>query len=325
MVEQIQPNLFRIEVPLLNNPLKYLNAYLVRGSDRSLLVDTGFNRPECLAAIQSGLAELGVELKKTDLFITHLHADHCGLAGVLKTPTSKVYASEIDGKAINGFLNRSHWDKMAEGAAHFGFDAQLLEAAVVRHPGYRGGPQATIDFSYVSDQQQLVYGDFRFIVVAAPGHTDGHLCLYEPDKRLFFAGDNILNDITPNITAWFDHQNTLADYYQSLAKIEAMAIHRVLPAHRSQIADWRARVQELKQHHERRLAETEAILAQGRFNGYQVAARMSWDIRCNSFAEFPVPQQWFALGEAVAHIRYLEALGRVRRIADQPIAIFTAE
>ena len=40
MVTQVAPNLYRIPVPLPGNPLKNLNAYLIRGH-RNLLVDTG--------------------------------------------------------------------------------------------------------------------------------------------------------------------------------------------------------------------------------------------------------------------------------------------
>ena len=48
----------RLEIPLPNSPLKSLNSYVVTGADRNLVVDTGLNRPECLKAMQDGLAEL---------------------------------------------------------------------------------------------------------------------------------------------------------------------------------------------------------------------------------------------------------------------------
>ena len=181
-----------------------------------------------------------------------------------------------------------------------------------------------VPFDFVNDGDILAYGDFRFACVAAPGHTAGHVCLYESKRRILFAGDTILNEITPNITAWDDRENPLADYHASLDKLAALAPARVLPAHRTQIDDWRRRIAELKRHHQLRLAEVEAILRGGELSAYQVAARMSWDIRCRSFAEFPAPQQWFATGEAIAHIRYLEESGRVRRTANEPVAVFKA-
>ena len=55
MFEKIFPDLYRIEIPLPKNPLKALNAYLIKGHDRSLIVDTGMNREECLHPMRASL------------------------------------------------------------------------------------------------------------------------------------------------------------------------------------------------------------------------------------------------------------------------------
>ena len=80
MVEEILPNLYRIEIPLPRSPLKALNAYLIKGDRRFLLIDTGLNRAECKRVMFSDLEMLRVDIKKTDFFITHMHADHLALA-----------------------------------------------------------------------------------------------------------------------------------------------------------------------------------------------------------------------------------------------------
>ena len=49
MIEEVYKNIFRIEVPLPGTPLKSLNAYCIVGGERALLIDTGFNLPECRA------------------------------------------------------------------------------------------------------------------------------------------------------------------------------------------------------------------------------------------------------------------------------------
>ena len=46
---------------------------------------------------------------------------------------------------------------------------------------------------------------------------------------------------------------------------------------------------------------------------YDIASQMTWDIRAASWNHFPVVQQWFATGEAIAHLRYLEEMGQVER------------
>ena len=55
MVEQVYPGIYRIEIPLRGSPLKSLNAYVLTGGDRFLLVDTGWDREECRSAMLSGL------------------------------------------------------------------------------------------------------------------------------------------------------------------------------------------------------------------------------------------------------------------------------
>ena len=43
---------------------------------------------------------------------------------------------------------------------------------------------------------------------------------------------------------------------------------------------------------------------------------MTWDLTYRSWDEFPMVQKWFATGEAMAHLRFLEREGRVRRESD---------
>ena len=61
MTECISEGLYRIPVPLPGNPLLELNSYLLRGRERSLLIDTGFRQEEGRRALFAGLAELDVD------------------------------------------------------------------------------------------------------------------------------------------------------------------------------------------------------------------------------------------------------------------------
>ena len=46
---------------------------------------------------------------------------------------------------------------------------------------------------------------------------------------------------------------------------------------------------------------------------YEIAGSMAWSIRCRSWAEFPLTQKYFAVGEALAHLDYLMVRGQVQR------------
>ncbi|EGO65052.1 MBL fold metallo-hydrolase [Acetonema longum] len=319
LVESVATNLYRVEIPLPQSPLKTLNSYVVTG-ERNLVIDTGFNRPECQAAMTEGLASLGVDLDRTDLFITHMHADHTGLIGMLRRPASRIFCSKTDGDSINAFgTTEAPWQELAKAAGRNGFSSSEMAAGVEKHPGYLYRQTDWIGFSPVQDGDILSYGGYRFQCLATPGHTRGHMCLYEPAVKILLSGDHILGDITPNITAWQEGENSLTDYLASLDKVMALNIDTVLPAHQRAIGDWRARVDEIIRHHHDRLEEVRRILASGVYTGYQIASRMHWSLTYASWEEFPVQQKWFATGEAVAHLEYLAGRGEVSRVRDHGV------
>src|SRR4030042_1748214 len=109
MIEELLPGLYRVEIPLPRSPLKALNSYIVKGRERFLIIDTGMNREECLRPMRSELQKLDVDLSRTNFFITHLHADHSGLVGVLATDTSKVYFNKTEASSVAFQISEDFW------------------------------------------------------------------------------------------------------------------------------------------------------------------------------------------------------------------------
>ncbi len=107
--------------------------------------------------------------------------------------------------------------------------------------------------------------------------------------------------------------NPLKEYLESLDKVYQLDIELVLPGHREIFRNPKERIQELKDHHQKRLDEIIAILKKGEMNAFQVASRMTWDIVYDSWDLFPVSQKWFATGEAISHLKYLEENGVTRK------------
>ena len=309
MIEEVLPNLFKIEIPLPKSPLKSLNSYVIRDAERHLVIDTGWNQEECLAAMQAGLRKLGVDLRKTDFFITHLHADHFGLLSDLVTDTSMIYFNQPD---ANRFRAGFRFDDFAHFARLNGYPENELQASLQSHPGFKFRPKESLFFHILKEGDMIAVGDYGFRCVETPGHTPGHMCLYEPRQKAFVAGDHILKDITPNIQLWSHDRNPLEEYFASLDKVSKLDIELVLPGHRSIFRNGKERIKELKQHHQERLEEIISILEKGDKHAFQVASEMSWDILCDSWDLFPVSQKWFATGEAIAHLKYLTGKGIIR-------------
>ena len=310
MIEEILANLYKIEIPLPDNPLKALNSYVIRNSERNLIIDTGWNQEECMNAIQTGLRELGVDIRKTDFFITHLHSDHLGLVSNLATSASTIYFNQKDADRFNSGIQL---DNFVDFARLNGFPEDELQAALLSHPGLKYRSKVHLAFHILKENDTISIGDYLFKCVETPGHTWGHMCLYEPNKKIFVAGDHILNDITPTIQLWSDDWNPLKEYLASLDKVYEFDIELVLPGHRSVFRNCKERIQELKDHHQKRLDEIISILEKGRQNAFQMASWMSWDIICDSWDVFPVTQKWFAIGEAISHLKYLKEKRIIQR------------
>ena len=308
MCKEILPGLFRLKIPLPESPLKFLNSYVIRDSKKNLIIDTGLNRRECLEAMTAGLLQIGVNPAESDIFVTHLHADHFGLVTRLATDTTQIYFSRPEKELMESWEG---FDAMIGYAGRNGFPENELRSALDQHPAAKYGSDWIPEMKVLDDGDAVQVGDYHFRCVTTPGHTIGHTCLYEPDKKILICGDHILIDITPNIQCWSDSQNPLKHYLASLDKVAALEVDLALPGHRRLIEDHRARIEELKQHHSQRLNEVLDILEKTPQNAFQVASRMTWDIKAESWNEFPVAQRWFATGEAIAHLRYLEEDGKV--------------
>jgi len=310
MIETLAENIFCIKLPLPNTPLKSLNTTVIKGKERNLLIDTGLNHDDCFKAMTDGLKELEVDLNKTDFMVTHFHADHIGLLPRLLTKSSRFYFNRPEAKILQTW---SGWEKMLDLAARNGFPDEQLKLALESHPGYKYGADWLPEIQMLDDNDIITVGDYKLQCISTPGHTLGHICLYEPKNKIFISGDHVLGDISPNILGWEDNSIALADFLQSLDKVYAYDVAQVVPGHRRVFSDFRGRINQLKAHHEERLAEVLTIIDQGNCNAYKTAGLMQWDIRAKSWDDFPVAQKWFATGEALAHLQYLEQNKKIIR------------
>ena len=278
-----------------------------------------------MAALVSGLNECDVNLNQADFFITHMHADHSGLVSVLAREGARVYFGQADAEIIRS-TTPEHWERMIDSARKCGFPGEELEKALGSHPGRRYSSDNSLNISVARDGDTIGVGDYSFECIETPGHTPGHVCLYEPTKRVFICGDHILFDITPNITLSLEDGNPLKEYLSSLDKVYDLDVELVLPGHRSIFGNQKERIRELKLHHQARLEEIISILERGKQNAFQVASQMTWDIGFRSWDLFPPAQKLFAFGEAMAHLRYLEEAGDVGwREDEKGIMFFTTQ
>lgn len=316
MVEQVwsTPEIYRISVVLPENPLRNLNSYVILTPERSLVIDTGFNRPECRAALWAGVEELDLDLSKAALFLTHLHSDHTGLVWDFVEKGIPVYIGALD-HAVYTALARPDGYAVIDGRfAAEGYPTAELERQYETNQARLYSPHGVYPAHLLQDGDALALGGVKAVAYHVPGHTPGHMVLYLPEEQLLFTGDHILFGITPNIGVWEAATRSLGDYLDSLEKMLRLPIQRAFPGHRAGGEDAHRRVHEIIEHHHQRLDEIlAAISARPGMQAFEIAASITWNTRGLVWEQFPPHQRWFAMSETLSHLDYLLEQGRVTR------------
>ena len=314
MTEQVAENIYRISVPLPNNPLRELNSYFLRGTDRDLLIDTGFRCEECRQALQGGLDELGSDPARRDMLLTHAHSDHSGMADMFAGPDRQIYMSRIDIEHTKHFLSG---ERPAQSMRRFlseGFPQEEIDYVFAHNPArILALPSLDPRFRGLSDGDVIDIGTLRLKTMVVPGHTPGNSIFWLEEQKILFSGDHVLFDITPNITSWPEMPDALGSYICGLRAVRGLPVELALPGHRK-TGEFHARVAELLGHHAFRLGEALRIVTENPgLCAYDITGHMTWRIRSRSWEDFPLVQKWFAVGECLSHLDYLRTRGFVTR------------
>lgn len=325
MINEILPDVYQIEIPLPKNPLRVLNSYFFRGEERDLLIDTGFNLQDCWVVMEDALRQLEADIDDTDLFLTHAHSDHAGLVEYLATPNNRVLMGEQDVLILEmGLRDRKF---LAASALHL-HQSGLLAAGAPFTPGEEAvvkyASNKAVSLTKLREGDRVKIGRYDFRCIETPGHTPGHMCLYEPSKKFLVSGDHILGSITPNIGLWVLNRDALGEYLRSLDKTAELEVELVLPGHRNLFQDMRGRIAQLKEHHARRIQNVLDIVGREPLTAAQVAAEMEWDLTYKTWDEFPFNQKMHAAAEAIAHLYHLVCQSRLNMDCAEGIYYFRA-
>jgi glyoxylase-like metal-dependent hydrolase (beta-lactamase superfamily II) len=141
-------------------------------------------------------------------------------------------------------------------------------------------------------------------VVWTPGHSPGHVCLYDRERRVLISGDHILEHISPNI-GWQPEHDALGEFLSSLDRIAALDVDLVLPSHGAPFRGHREWVRNTQQHHAERCAKIVTLVDNGAATADLIAGQL-WNRHLSPF------HYRFAIFEVLAHLEYLERRGTLR-------------
>jgi glyoxylase-like metal-dependent hydrolase (beta-lactamase superfamily II) len=306
----------QIRLPMTDHALRYINAYLIEGDDGYTLIDCGWGLPDVLSTLESALHDMGLRVGDIrNVIATHFHTDHYGMVGTIaEMAGAKVMMHRADWTILDTrfrdidaeFVRRDSWlernGMSLEGLGDEDRNRSWAKRLTLRAP----------DRDLV-DGDVLTIGSRRLRVVWTPGHTPGHVCLYDEDARALISGDHILPQITPHVGYWSDaDDDPLGKFLASLRKVASLDAKSALPAHREPIDDLPARIDELIAHHHERESQVLAAL-DGPSTGTQIAAKLPWRRNASRFDDLPPSQRSFALVETLAHLEHLRARGAVHK------------
>lgn len=322
MIKEVLPNIFQIKVPLPHNPLGHLNAYLIKSCEKTLLIDTGLNAQEAFEALCHSLSEAGVEPQTlTDILFTHFHIDHVGMIPRFKRLSENLnlwihqIEKEFSRSIVEDFSNYLNGMKrfliVSDAPASFADNLQKFHPAFFTPEAYEEIARTAYP---LFDGQKISVGDYYFQVLWTPGHSPGHICLYEPTFKALISGDHVLPTITPHVSQFMANTNPLEDYLESLGKVEKLDVKLVLPAHERSFQNLSDRVEQLRNHHKQRLKEILNHLSAGSLTPYDLASKIQWNVNYKSWNNFPQFQKYLALGETMSHLTFLEKKGFVKRV-----------
>jgi len=260
-----------------------------------------------LAAIGAGFGDI------RRFLITHIHRDHYTQAIALRQTFGMKVALGADEKhSLDRLLGNDPYSVSAQAERLLRAGAQPLMEQLAR-AGMRppSGDQGYAEpDEWIFSGQIFDLGGRSLEAIATPGHTRGHVVFADHAGGLLFAGDHVLPHITPSISLEAaPRELPLRDYLDSLLLVRRLPDRMLLPAHGPVTPSVHARIDELLDHHDARLASMLGVLADGPFTAYQVALLVRWTSRGKRLGELDLVNQTLAVGETLSHLDLLVARG----------------
>lgn len=261
------------------------NCYIVRGDDGMLhIIDPGEDTGDNLLALVSAIESLGGVRAVRTVMLTHLHADHGELAGRVRGVTgAQLILHEREQESIVLLARQTLEDRRRVlGVGTWGVPPDRLDEATHLLP-----PPELIEADLVvrgDHVQTLPHTPLEFI--PTPGHTAGHLCAYDPRGEVLFAGDHLLQRVTPAVgIGGPSATNPLTDYRRSLDRMRAYDDAMVLPGHGEPFRGTTSVIDAIRQRIDRRFEEVSAIVSeQPDRTVWEVASLLRWSRPWSSFS-----------------------------------------
>jgi glyoxylase-like metal-dependent hydrolase (beta-lactamase superfamily II) len=303
---EVYPQVLKLTLPLPFE-LESVNVYLVALDDGYLLIDCGMETKPAFETLEGAMAERGIAWTAIRrIFLTHMHPDHMGMSRrLLELTGATLSMHEAEARHLRmvataerrfPWLDLAYTQAGVPTALGAKMDAHFLE---VRKNFHNLSP----DVLFVGGEEiPTAIGPLE--VLWTSGHSPGHACLYSRERKILFSGDQILENITPNI-AWHPGRDMLGEFLESLERLAVLEVDLILPSHGEPFSGHRAWIEQTKTHHRDRCDEILALVKQSPRSAQVLVGEM-WRRSLS-----PINHH-FAIFEVLAHLEHMQRQGRIR-------------
>jgi glyoxylase-like metal-dependent hydrolase (beta-lactamase superfamily II) len=297
--------------------LDHINLWVLRDGDGFTLVDTGYGVEATWTLWERHFDVLLAGRRVRNVIVTHYHPDHLGSAEWLVSRTEAAFWMTL-GEFLSG--HAAHDDSggfdRATGLDFFarnGLDVAALPERMRQGNRFRFGvPEIPRQYRRLMDGDHITIDGHEWQVITVFGHAPEHAALWCASKNVLISGDQVLPRITTNVGVWGNQpdSNPLALFLGSLGKFGHLPGDAlVLPSHDRVFRGLHPRIAELHDHHRRRL---ERLL-----EGCAEPLSAHDAIPLLFKRKLDDHQLMFAMGEAIAHLHYLQHEGALERVEDE--------
>jgi glyoxylase-like metal-dependent hydrolase (beta-lactamase superfamily II) len=309
-ISEVAAGIFRIAVQIPIPEVGSMNSYVIVESNRSLIIDPGMAHPTCYEQMEKSIEDLGLDLGRTDFFITHHHLDHFSAVSRFLRGESNIYISRPEAEFIERVASGEVQAETGIFLEMLGFPEKNPMGVVSQFYSeeYRQG--RPWPFRYVADGDVIVSGNHQFTCLVTPGHTIGHSCLHEPGRSILISGD----EITAGIQFLVDRPNPLGNHLQSLARLREMDVKLALPGHGSPFRDHRKRIDQLLVHHRERSEAAYGALGKNGKDAWEVTLALDGLLPDRDpLDRLPLIRKFIHTRHTFAYLQYLAAQERVKK------------
>jgi glyoxylase-like metal-dependent hydrolase (beta-lactamase superfamily II) len=253
----------------------------------------------------------------TRVISTHMHADHVGMAGWLgRIFDCQLWMSRLEYVTCRSLFSDTGRDAPEDGIRFYraaGWDDDAIDDYKSRFGGYGRGITSLPDsYKRIEDTDELQIGGRVWKAVIGRGHSPEHVCLYCPSLRVFISGDQVLPNISSNVSVFPTEPaaDPLSDWLESLSALQTRVPDDalVLPAHNTPFVGLHKRLQDLTLSHRDSLVRLSDVLRN---------PKRAVDVFPALFHR-PIDSTLLGLatGESLAHLNYLIGQDRVVKERD---------